>query len=185
VPPRKGGEEAPAAAAYEQCFVRLTDGSVLRAANNDGLALVRFPKLPLAPERLVALWGSKTDLLEPKDEDWKEGAAVMYNAANEAQPVADWRLGKDGIEAASLPELKAAYADSPLFWFKKPSARRADAGVLRLISGEEIVLAPEAGAEGFSLVEWTASQVTIASGEEKWTIPMAEAASLVLPGRGM
>lgn len=181
VPPRLSETQAVAEATYQHCFVRLSDGSVLRAAGDEGLKLVRFPSLPLTPDRLSALWGSKTDLIEPQDADWQGDSALWFAGPGDIRPLSQWRLGSDRVEAPEISDASFGYADSPLFWFRKPSPRPDTSGVLRLTNGEEIVLSSEK--EGFALLEWSAESVTIGSGQEKWTIPLKEAASLVLPGR--
>jgi hypothetical protein len=144
VPPRKsaeGGAEggAEGAASYERCFVRLVDGSVFQAESDGGLKLSRFPAMVPTRERIAALWGSKTDLIEPKESDWQGEAALAYvgssGAGGTSGPLAltEWLLGAERIESPQLPEgADFQYANSPLFWLRKPAPRSEGSGVLRL-----------------------------------------------------
>jgi hypothetical protein len=173
----------------ESGFVRLRDGSILRCQGGERLAPLRLSDLQIAAEDLVALWGGETSLVDPVAGDWPEKGALLIDAAGKAQPVDEWQLGPKWVEAGALAELAnggATYENSPLLWFAKPEVRTAGSGLLRLVTGEEIVLAgPKSDKGGFSLVTWSATGATIALGEQQWQISPGEIGSLLLPGRDL
>jgi hypothetical protein len=174
----------------ESGFVRLADGSILRCQGGERLHAWRFPKLPLALEDVVALWGGETSLIDPEEGEWPDGAARMM-LDGKSHELSGVTLGPDWLAGDSLAPWKEnsfTYETSPLVWFKPPKTRPRGSGLLRLVSGEEIVLAsPAKPSQGddrrFALVEWSGDGVTIARGDKKWTIPPHEIGSLLLPGR--
>lgn len=161
-----------------RCFVRLDDGSILRAEATGGLTLSRFSQIVKA-ERLVALWGSTANLVEPSAEDWKQGAALLL--VDDAAPTTfqQWTLGEEWIESKELelPE-EQSYANSPSIWFQKPAKRPEHGGLLRTSSGEEIVLDAK---RGYQLKSWGNGGVVIGQGDQQWTIPLGEVSSLLMP----
>ena len=117
-------------------------------------------------EDVVALWGSETTLVDPEAGDWPAGNALLIDAQGKAQPIDEWKLGPKWVEADALAQLASegrTYENSPLIWFARPETRVAGSGLLRLVTGEEIVLeGPKSSKGGFSLVTWSAAGATIA-----------------------
>lgn len=168
---------APAADAAKECFVRLVDGSLLRANSEKGLACKRFPKLTLSAENMAAFWGGNIASDLPDDDAWPaDGTALLLPRAQPPKPLTKWKLGASWIESPDVGEASAStYATSPPVWLKKPLPRAAESGLLRLTSGEELVLAPVA----FVLKSWSAEGVVLSRGTEEVRISMSEMASLV------
>ncbi|MEQ8787866.1 MAG: hypothetical protein RIC55_16290 [Pirellulaceae bacterium] len=167
-------------------FVRLADGSILRCRGGERLSSWRLPELPIALGDVVALWGGETSLIDPEGADWPENSALLM-LDGKTEPLADLSLGAAWLEGKAIApwsEKKFTYETSPLVWFAAPRVRPAGSGLLRLVSGDEIVLAGgDEGRTSFSLVAWSGEGVKIARGKQQWTIPPHEVGSLLLPGR--
>ncbi len=177
VPPRS---PLPEVGDDQRCFLRMSDGSVLRARNDKGLKLVRFQDDEIDANRLVALWGAATILEEPPAEAWPKQGALMIAGNDEFVPIPDWKLGKTWIDSnVEAPGGEAlTYANSPVVWFRQPGKRPEESGLLRTASGEEIVLGTD---DGFALKQWSLEGVVIARGDSEWSIGMGEIRSLLLP----
>ena len=190
VPPRN---PALIAGVEKRGFMRLDDGSVLHCQGGTGLQSTRFDRLQIKREQVVALWGADTPLVDPADNSWpQQGGLVIYEKKDENEnkvtkaylPISQWKLGPRWIESPEVAALNAfSYDNSPVVWFQKPERRAAGSGLLRLVNGEEVVLAPPGGGQGFSLISWSPDGVALARGERRWTIPLIEVGSLLLPGR--
>lgn len=165
-----------------RCFVRLDDGSVLRAETTGGLKLSRFSQAVQA-ERLVALWGATTHLEEPPADAWQQDAALLVAEGSPPKPLQQWTLGKTWIESKELDsDGVRTYANSPSIWFHKPGKRPAGSGLLRTRSGEEIVLDKT---RRYHLKSWGDDGVVVAEGDQQWTIPLGDVSSLLMPKKNL
>lgn len=186
VPPKS---PALVAAVPESGFVRLGDGSILRCQGGERLTPLRLADLDISAEDVVALWGGETTLVDPDPGAWPASGALLIQEDGTPLTVDEWKLGPKWIEAGALEQLAAdgaKYENSPLVWFAKPTARLAGSGLLRLVSGEEIVLTgPKGKPGGFTLDGWSAKGATISRGKQKWQIQPYEIGALLLPGRGL
>jgi hypothetical protein len=186
VPPKS---PALVSAVPESGFVRLRDGSILRCQGGERLTPLRLGELVIDAEHVVALWGGETTLVDPEMEKWPASGALLVEESGETRTVDEWKLGPKWIEADALSALAsegAKYENSPLVLFAKPQVRLAGSGLLRLVSGEEIVLTgPKGEPGGFELDGWSAEGATISRGQQKWQIEPHEIGSLLLPGRGL
>jgi len=163
--------------ALERCNVRLLDGSILRAMGGEGLKCVRFPELAFDVNQIVALWGAKTQVVEPKEELME--LPFLVQGDNRRRPLRDLKLGPRWVESESLTaDDNQTYETSPVIWLQNPTERAATDGLLRLASGDELVLKER---DGFVLQSWSAEGVAIAHGDKAWTIPLAEVSTLVFP----
>ena len=163
--------------ALQRCNVRLVDGSILRATGGEGLQCVRFPELAIDVDQIVALWGAKTQVVDPKEELME--LPFLVQADQKRRPLRNLRLGPRWVESESLTaDDDQTYETSPVIWMQNPRERAAGDGLLRLGSGDELVLAKK---DGFAIQSWSAEGVVIARGEKKWTIPLAEVSTLVFP----
>lgn len=176
VPPRT---PVPDVLADQRCFVRLEDGSVMRCETDQGLRLGLFPQQEIPVSQLIALWGADITLTEPASDVWPESGGVVVSPNGTALQFADWKVGKNWIEAPELGKLAdSTYANSPSVWLRRPTKRPAGSGLLRTSAGEEIVLG---GGDGFTLQSWSRDGVTIRWGEQERMLPLIQVSSLLLP----
>jgi hypothetical protein len=171
---------SPFAEPGKDCFVRTADGCLLRARADGGLKYKRFPKLALKPEEMVALWGCQVAPDMPDDDAWPmESGAVLVERDKPAKALGKWKLGGYWLEFPDNPFAVGvhSYAESPPIWLRKPVAVPEGSGLVRLRSGEELVLS----AAAFALKGWSSVEVVLTRGGEETKIPAAEVASLVFP----
>ena len=157
------------------CWVKLTDGSVLRCQSESGLRS-RWSSLPLEAAQLAAFWGAGESYREPAVElVWRAGEAVLLEEG-EPQKLGRWKLGTRWLEASQAAATgQFTYATSPPVWLRKVPKSPAGSGLLRLVTGEELVL-HEKGL--FQLQAWTPEHVTLAHRGKQLQIDAREVLSL-------
>ncbi|MCZ7645746.1 MAG: hypothetical protein M5U26_10750 [Planctomycetota bacterium] len=193
---RPAGQVREIAAPYEQwkpvelppgCWLKLKDGSVLRGRSEDGLRLWRDPKVKPAAEELAALWSDKAAYAEPKTEDGANelppAGGVSVLKPDGAEKHARWSIGFEGLElagqgAADGQVLK--YLEAPMLWVAPVPKPPEAAGLVRLTSGETLVLAPP-GQPGFALESWTEEAVVIVRGALRLELKPADVIMARLP----
>lgn len=158
-------------------YVRLKDGSVIAAQYKNAVTPFLMKDLKIAREEIVSLWGQTESVRMPKSFEFKEGAGVVAQISGDT-PFHDWSFGDNWIESADIKELKnLTYGDSPTIWFHPAKARPRKAGLLRLVSGDELLLGPNA----FEIASWANDAVVVKRGEQEWKLLMKDIRSLLLP----
>lgn len=157
-------------------FLRLNDGSIIASRYEDGVKPFLLSDLAIQKDDITSLWGQTESVRTPAAKEWKEGGVVARIGGDTL--FTDWSFGAQWIEAKELSELtQATYADSPTVWFRPAQARPETAGLLRLVSGDELVLSPDA----FEIVSWADDSVAVRRGEKEWSLAMKDIRSLLLP----
>lgn len=170
-------ENASTPETSEGCFVRLKHGSVLAVRFAEQFEPFTLEQFVIETTDISALWGRTESVRLPHQTEWEKGVGVVARVTGDT-PFTDWEFGEKWIEATGLKAIgETTYAESPTVWFSPGEPRPKSAGLLRLISGDELVLHES----GFRVVRWNADGIVLTRGEQEWTLPMKEIRSLLLP----
>jgi len=158
------------------CWARLQDGSILKARGGLKVKPINLSDFEVNESNLQALWGSTVALKLPAEPPNK-GSIAVVDTANETM-AKDWKFGEYWLESKELEAFaESTYDRSPSIWFTEHQIRPAEAGVLTLTNGDELVLSDA----GFELVSWSVDEVLLKRDGTEWKFSWSEIASFLLP----
>ncbi|MCW8133962.1 MAG: hypothetical protein KIS92_26690, partial [Planctomycetota bacterium] len=184
------------------CWVRLAEGSTLRAASEDGLACVRAPRLALSPANVCVLWSDAKGCFEfdAKQAPKMAGGGDAFKlspagTADGAAIVFGLDQGKDGplpFKAATFEKdlglrggdaaVRVAYDQAPCVWLHPAKDLPAEAARVNLVNGETLALRCPANPDAaFSFVSFGPEGAVVKQGTYEVRIALAEVASVVAP----
>ncbi len=182
----------------------LPDRSSILVEPGESFASESFAPLTFEPNELMAFWSARNPARFPASKDFDQGKTLLVFptcriAANEIkftdkgfnwestaekllQPIeieGDEREEEDATPPFNSAQYSKSWPDSiPTVWLSPPKSPPAGSGRLRLADGQKLVLGNNAS---FQFVRLSDSEVTVATRDREFKIPLKNVLSIEFP----